>query len=252
MCARPADPQAREALLDAARAEFAHSGLERARIEDIARRAGLSKGAFYLHFASKEAALGAVLQRFLAAMARQTEERKRAKSELLRTIGHVTAADFVRSSPRLQRLLAVEHVYDQQLLEILWRNRSIMRVLCEAEATVHRHAIIRFRRGMLAYATDNTLARQASGLLRKDIDPQALADLVVGAYEAFARRMMTMRRKPDFAAWSATVNKVVYEGALEPRLVAGRARGAAKSELRSAEHRSPAAHNARGMKRGVR
>ena len=55
---RHADPNAKEALVAAARAEFARGGLRGARIEDITAACGLSKGAFYLHFESKEALFG--------------------------------------------------------------------------------------------------------------------------------------------------------------------------------------------------
>jgi len=49
---RPAErPQE---LLEAALQVFAESGLARARVEDIARRAGVSKGTVYLYFTSKE------------------------------------------------------------------------------------------------------------------------------------------------------------------------------------------------------
>lgn len=47
--ARPAE------LLDAALHVFAEQGFARARLEDVARRAGVSKGAVYLYFKSKEA-----------------------------------------------------------------------------------------------------------------------------------------------------------------------------------------------------
>jgi AcrR family transcriptional regulator len=46
--ARPAE------LLDAALAEFFEKGFESARLEDIATRAGVSKGTIYLYFNSKE------------------------------------------------------------------------------------------------------------------------------------------------------------------------------------------------------
>jgi AcrR family transcriptional regulator len=46
--ARPAE------LLDAAMAEFFEKGFESARLEDIAARAGVSKGTIYLYFDSKE------------------------------------------------------------------------------------------------------------------------------------------------------------------------------------------------------
>jgi AcrR family transcriptional regulator len=41
-------------ILDAAFAEFAERGLAAARLEDIAKRAGVSKGTIYLYFANKE------------------------------------------------------------------------------------------------------------------------------------------------------------------------------------------------------
>ncbi|MEQ9641893.1 MAG: TetR/AcrR family transcriptional regulator [Alphaproteobacteria bacterium] len=49
-------PEQRAAsILDAAKAEFVERGFEAARIDDIARRAGIAKGTVYLHFPSKEA-----------------------------------------------------------------------------------------------------------------------------------------------------------------------------------------------------
>jgi AcrR family transcriptional regulator len=44
----------REAILNAALDEFSASGFAAARIDDIARRAGVAKGTIYLHFADKE------------------------------------------------------------------------------------------------------------------------------------------------------------------------------------------------------
>ena len=53
--ARPADPHARASLISAARREFVRHGIVGAHIEDITQACKLSKGAFYLHFESKEA-----------------------------------------------------------------------------------------------------------------------------------------------------------------------------------------------------
>src|SRR5262245_50227387 len=53
-------------LLDAALDEFIARGFDGARVEDIARRAGLSKGAVYLYFRSKEDLLRALIQREVA------------------------------------------------------------------------------------------------------------------------------------------------------------------------------------------
>jgi AcrR family transcriptional regulator len=44
----------REAILDAALDEFSARGFEAARLDDVARRAGVAKGTIYLYFADKE------------------------------------------------------------------------------------------------------------------------------------------------------------------------------------------------------
>ncbi|MCK8496599.1 TetR/AcrR family transcriptional regulator [Myxococcus fulvus] len=53
----------RTAILDAATDSFSRLGFKKTSIEDIAKRAGIGKGTVYLHFESKEALLGAVIDR---------------------------------------------------------------------------------------------------------------------------------------------------------------------------------------------
>ena len=56
------EPEVRKQLiLDAALAEFSARGYAATRIEDIAKRAGLSKGGFYAHYPSKEDVFSALL-----------------------------------------------------------------------------------------------------------------------------------------------------------------------------------------------
>ncbi|TGY88137.1 TetR/AcrR family transcriptional regulator [Marinicauda algicola] len=49
-------------ILDAALAEFTEAGFAGAKVEDIARRAGVSKGTIYLYFDTKEAMLKALVE----------------------------------------------------------------------------------------------------------------------------------------------------------------------------------------------
>jgi len=64
MAKRTRRPEARpDEILDAALAVFSAQGFAGARIEDIAARAGLSKGAIYLYFESKDAMLKALVRR---------------------------------------------------------------------------------------------------------------------------------------------------------------------------------------------
>ncbi len=57
-------------ILDAALAEFSAKGFELTRLDAIAARAGLSKGALYLYFDNKEAILKALIERQVAPIAR--------------------------------------------------------------------------------------------------------------------------------------------------------------------------------------
>lgn len=64
MAKRTRRPEARpDEILDAALAVFAEQGFAGARVEDIAVRAGLSKGALYLYFDSKNEMLKALVRR---------------------------------------------------------------------------------------------------------------------------------------------------------------------------------------------
>ena len=56
-------------VLDAALALFVEKGFASTRVEDIATRAGLSKGAVYLYFASKEAILEGLVRRAVVPIA---------------------------------------------------------------------------------------------------------------------------------------------------------------------------------------
>ena len=51
---RPRSSERREAILAAALDEFSSRGFEAARLEDVARRAGVAKGTIYLYFRDKE------------------------------------------------------------------------------------------------------------------------------------------------------------------------------------------------------
>lgn len=53
-------------LLEAALDVFSHKGFAAARMDDVAERAGVSKGTLYLYYASKESLLKAVIQHHLA------------------------------------------------------------------------------------------------------------------------------------------------------------------------------------------
>ncbi|MFC4561122.1 TetR/AcrR family transcriptional regulator [Nocardiopsis mangrovi] len=66
---RPSIPDRANIVLDHARALILEKGYDRATMAEVARRAGVGKGALYLDFASKEALLDALLTRSVRALA---------------------------------------------------------------------------------------------------------------------------------------------------------------------------------------
>lgn len=58
----------RNQILEAAMAVFARQGFDQARMDDVAQEAGLSKGALYLYYKSKDAIIAAILQFFFSRM----------------------------------------------------------------------------------------------------------------------------------------------------------------------------------------
>jgi AcrR family transcriptional regulator len=62
-----------EEILEAALAEFTERGFDAARMEDIGKRAGLSKAGVYLYFPSKTALLEALIEARVAPLAQQAQ-----------------------------------------------------------------------------------------------------------------------------------------------------------------------------------
>lgn len=206
---RPPRPDLRDALLDAARVEFAQRGLERARVEDIARRAGASKGAFYLHFQGKEQAFEEILQRFMGAMEDQARRRENAEISFREANANATAADLHTQQ------MEFDCQVDLELLEMLWRSRELLAVVEGAGGDRYQRTVSEFRRRMQAFVSGRMAEKQTHGWIRGDVDPAVLGDILVGTYEGFARRMVYLREKPDLPGWLSSFMTILYEGALD-------------------------------------
>src|SRR5271154_2762329 len=126
---RPADPTARSALVAAARTEFVKKGLHGARIEDITSACGLSKGAFYLHFESKEALFEELVRALGYAMEALHASRMQRLEQARDERGPLTPRDVARRSPHYLRYLALESEFDFQALQMMWEHRDTMDVL---------------------------------------------------------------------------------------------------------------------------
>lgn len=223
---RTARPGAHDEILEAARAEFVRAGLERARVEDIARRAGVSKGAFYLHFSTKQDAFKEILQRFLGAMDATTSRRQAAEEAFQAELAG-DRADLLR------RLVEFEAHSDLPFLEALWQHRSLLAALDGAGDRVFAEMIAGFRLRIRTFIAGRVAARQRLGVLRPDVSAEVIGDVVFGAYEAFGRHMGAMSEKPDLEAWARQILLVLYDGVLHRPAKAGAARPAAAKKRRA-------------------
>jgi AcrR family transcriptional regulator len=93
----------RNQILDTAEDVFAKHGFDETRMDDLAERSGLSKGAIYWYFKKKDDIIGALLDRVfrrsIAAIRRIAEEQATAGQRLLR-IGEQISHDY-RAMSRL-------------------------------------------------------------------------------------------------------------------------------------------------------
>jgi AcrR family transcriptional regulator len=185
--ARSEQRDARAALLDAAAAVFAARGLRAASIEQVARRAGYSKGAVYWHFESK-------YDLFLALLEERVDRPIHEMIELLESappeqdMGPEASRRFVELLRSERALLLLEHEYwseavrDRSLRDrYLTRQARLRKALGRALVTRVRHLGGPAMDASRGEAMATVVMSLAAGLARaRLIDPAAVADDLLG------------------------------------------------------------------------
>lgn len=177
---RTADPtDIPERLLSAGLQLFLQQGYNATGIQQLTDQAGVPKGSFYNHFASKEAFAAAIVDRYAHNMQRSWER-------------------MVATAPA-EPMAAIRHVFSQMLS---YHERSTCSAGClignfAAEIALSSEAC---RQNLLAaqLAWRERLAglltvAQASGGIRSDIDATALSALTWAAWEGGLLRMKVER-----------------------------------------------------------
>jgi AcrR family transcriptional regulator len=152
-----------EEILDASLEEFVSRGFEAARMEDIAKRAGLSKAAIYLYFPSKVALLEALIEAKVGPLAANVQQiaAMGAGDPLTALRMMATAAAFKLSDPNL---FAVPRL----VIGISGRFPEI--------ATYYREHVVAKARGALESLID---AATAKGQIR-NVDTNAVVRAFIG------------------------------------------------------------------------
>jgi len=198
---RPSDPHARARLLDAARGVFSERGLDRAKVEDITSRAQLSKGAFYLHFESKEEAF----RELLAGVVSHLEK-------LLDESSDRQLATGPDDGP-LSGYVELCHRKNVEIFEFIWENRALMAMVFDGGGSAsYQHLIEDF--ALRAQRQTAMLIQHGIdiGFYRTDLDLEMAAAFIAGGYDRIARQMVREQRKPDIDAMLREVQSLFLRG----------------------------------------
>ena len=153
--------ETREALLDAGTKLFAEQGLDAPSLDDICRRVGFTRGAFYVHFPDREAFIVEVVAR---ATTRFAESILVAKGEGT-SVPDIILAFAACVSAGVRPVFADIPLH--QFLEA-----------CARSFTLHlRYVAILV--GVRSRLTEAVRADQESGVLRGGVDPELVAGLLL-------------------------------------------------------------------------
>jgi AcrR family transcriptional regulator len=200
--ARTPDPTAKISLLRAAEQVFAEQGLASAKVEEISKRAGLSKGAFYLHFESKDEAFRHVVESFLARLAaflkspRETED--------------------LPDTP--ESIIAFWLDRDGQIFEFLWQNRALVVIVGSCQQGEYAYLFDTFCTEMRETSRQWLEHFRAQRMLRHDIDTELVATLLWGAYHELTMKMLALPRRPPIDEWLRQTLTMFLRGMATPPL----------------------------------
>lgn len=204
--ARKADPTIRGRLLRAARTEFSEDGLNGARISSITSRAGVSKGAFYLHFKTKEHAFEEVASDFFGTFYRMMED----LDAMLEGSGAQDVAEL-----QLQLLDR-----DVEMMEFLWNERAFALILFEgAGSSKHCHLIEAFAVRIQNQIAGILYIDRRLGRIRDDLNLEIIAGFIAGGFDRYARILLASKTKPDIRADLKQLQSFVSHGIMAPHLV---------------------------------
>ena len=207
--ARPRDPHARSALISAARKEFVRAGIQKARIEDITHACGLSKGAFYLHFESKEA----LFRELVTELETHFEGIRLGREQAYRDLISRGLPGKRDPGPFVAALGEIEAAEDRKLLQLLWDWRDVTDVLLRgSQGTEFEGVMWTILDREAARVETECQALKDARLMRDDVSADVVGLMIVGTYLLVARRLSTLKEKPDFDHWVRSLQLLIADG----------------------------------------
>ncbi len=210
---RPADPHAHAALIAAARREFLRHGIQKARIEDITAACGLSKGAFYLHFDSKEALFRGLVAELAEGMNHLLETRMREEQAYFTKFGSVKKREWQEGSKRLQEFDELSRRSDRAVLELIWSHRDITEVLLSGvQGTEFEGVMWSMVDREVKRVVESCERMKKWGMCRGDVPSEVIGSMLIGSWLLIMRRMTKLTEKPDLDAWIDALKELITHG----------------------------------------
>jgi AcrR family transcriptional regulator len=180
----------KEKIIQAAVESFAQTGFDRTKMEDIAKRLGLSKGTIYLYFKSKE-------DLFLAICEYNIHQGDKEDAGLFVRKEDV-ASDAEQIYDNIRRR---EQGNDRVMLEMVAesaRNPKLRKAMHELHVKVHDHVM------------QGVKNKVEEGFIRKDVDATSLAIALVALYDGLAvNRMLGVSDAVNKRAWVAMIKAMI-------------------------------------------
>ena len=188
----------RRRLFASAVALFSSDGYHATTVDAIARRAGVAKGTFFVHFATKDAVvLDLVHNQTTAALAAREHARHLGPAAMLRA----AVAELGAQAGRSREL-----------------SRAVLAATLE-NATVAADADARFQVVLARMIDDATAARRARG-----VDAEVLARSLMAAYLGAAYHFTSSRSSPGMSELLDPIVTTLLEGSLHASVPRPRAR----------------------------
>ncbi|MPZ82122.1 MAG: TetR family transcriptional regulator [Actinophytocola sp.] len=181
----------RNAILDAAAAVFDQRGFAGASLSEILAKAGVTKGALYFHFSSKEELASALV------------------SEQW-NFEFPQAADY---SSKLQALIDVSHVFGQNLCSNI-RVSASNRLVTEANVSSPAPAV--YER-WIEIVHELIVAAQEAGDIRKEWDPMTIATWLTGAFLGVQTMSGVLTNRADLRDRITDMWRIALPGLAAPR-----------------------------------
>lgn len=183
--------EVRERIIQAAIQSFSQTGFDRTKVDDIAKRLGLSKGTIYLYFTSKEELFLAICEHYLKVIKERQQASISSRKE-----------DFLLEAERFyEEFQKLEQGNDRVMLEMVvesTRNQKLRKAMYEHRLKVY-DAIV-----------DHLNTHVEKGLIRSTVDVHGLASAFVALYDGLtASKMLGVSEANNKKAWMAMVRAVI-------------------------------------------